>query len=72
MKERDELKELEDTCQEIELWLFGHKKEVDQKRLETYDLIKRVVEVREKQLEERRGAIGNKSDNRGRGRGIQK
>ena len=49
MSIRDELKKVEDASQAIELWLFTHKKEVDEKRIEAYDLLRKIAELREKE-----------------------
>ncbi len=48
MSIRDEIKRVEDAAQAIELWLFKHQKEVDAKRLESYDLLKRISDLRER------------------------
>ena len=45
-----DLKKIEDECVRLELWLFGQKKELDQKRLEAYDLLKKVSEIREESV----------------------
>ena len=52
MSTREELKKLEDNLQAVELWLYTHKKEVDEKRLEAYAILRRIADIRE---EEKRG-----------------
>jgi hypothetical protein len=49
MSVRDELKKLEDELQTIELWLYTHKKEVDEKRLEAYAILRRIADIREEE-----------------------
>ena len=58
----DELKKIEDAAQEIELWLFSHKKEVDEKRLEAYEVLRKVASIREREKSdyESRGGRGKK------------
>lgn len=58
----EELKKIEDDAQAVELWLFSHKKDVDTRRLEVYEILKKIEHIRERERSEyqSRGGRGKK------------
>jgi hypothetical protein len=60
----ESLKEIENASQAIEMWIFTHKKEVDQKRLETYELLAKIATLKEDAKFEPRPSKRNPDDDK--------
>lgn len=47
LSEWDRLKKIDATAQSLEMWLFSHTKDLEQKRLETYEILKNIRDLKE-------------------------
>lgn len=62
ISECDRLKKIEDDTQSIEMWLFSHTKDLEQKRLETYEVLKDIRDLKEDMKYEPRPSKKGKAD----------